>query len=92
MLSLEKCHLINELEDFVACGETFTRFRDHRSMPLTGGFGRMKFDQVEKIAEQKCKKSNLFKIPSYTTPLAGEAINLKSLFQKNYLGRGLGWA
>ena len=45
---------MDELEDFVACGEKFTRFRDHRSMPLTGGFGRMKFDQVEKLAEKKC--------------------------------------
>ena len=47
--------MVDELEDFVACGEKFTRFREHRSMPLTGGFGRMKFDEVEKLATQKCK-------------------------------------
>ena len=52
---LEKPHIGKEIEEFISGAVKLTRFRDNRSLPLSGFFGKYHEEKALKQVVQKCK-------------------------------------
>ena len=47
--------MTSEIKDFITSGAKLNRFRENRSLPLTGFFKKNKYANVDDMLARKCK-------------------------------------